>query len=262
MAPQQAKKAQHGRVRLYTDQPLAAGVAVPLAENQAHYLGQVMRRGVGDEILLFNGRDGEWRATISAIGRKDCQVVPEAQTRIQEAGADLVLVFAPLKPGPTAVLVEKACELGVSALQPVLTRLTQHRNFNAKRHTAHLIEAAEQCERLEVPELRALQPLEKLLAAWPADRHLLFCDETTAPHIRNVLGAATPGAWGVLIGPTAGFDDAERATLREHPAVRSASLGPRLLRAETAAIAALSCWQAWLGDDAVPPPHRLPCGTG
>lgn len=262
MARQEATKARHGRVRLFIDHPLAAGVAVPLAQNQAHYLGHVMRRAVGDTVFAFNGRDGEWRAAITALARNGGQVVPEAQTRPQEPSADLLLVFAPLKPGPTAVLVEKACELGVSVLQPVLTRLTQHRNFNAKRHTAHLIEAAEQCERLDVPELRAPRTLEKLLAAWPSDRHLLFCDETTAPPIRAVLGAATPGPWGVLIGPTAGFDEAERALLRAYPAVRSASLGPRLLRAETAAIAALSCWQAWLGDDAVPPSHRSPCGTG
>jgi len=253
MARHEPTKARHGRVRLFVDQPLAAGAGVPLAQNQAHYLGQVMRRKAGDELVVFNGRDGEWRALIETLARGRGQIMPQQQTRAQEPGADLMLLFAPLKAGPTAVLVEKACELGVSALQPVLTRLTQNRQFNAKRHISHLVEAAEQCERLDVPVLHDALPLEKVLAAWPADRHLLFCDETTAPPIRDVLQAGQAGRWAVLIGPEGGFDEAERAMLRRHPAVRAASLGPRLLRAETAGIAALSCWQALLGDGGVTP---------
>ncbi|HYM29917.1 MAG TPA: 16S rRNA (uracil(1498)-N(3))-methyltransferase [Candidatus Cybelea sp.] len=240
------------RHRLYVAADLAQGAAVPLDAAQAHYLGTVLRYIAGDEVAVFNGRDGEWQAIISGIGRKSATLTLGSCLRNQSAEPDLWLCFAPIKHARVDLVAEKAGELGVSVLQPVLTRRTNAARVNVERLAANAREAAEQCERLTVPEVRAPVRLDALLSAWPADRRLLFCDEAGGRPIADALAAEQPrGAaspWAVLVGPEGGFDDGERAMLRANAAALPVSLGPRLLRADTAAIAALALWQAHLGD--------------
>jgi 16S rRNA (uracil1498-N3)-methyltransferase len=236
-------------IRLHVGDALAAGRAVTLDRAQAHYLRNVMRAKAGDALLLFNGRDGEWSATVDALGKAGGEVRAEAQTRPQRPSADLWLLFAPLKAGRIEFLVEKATELGVAALAPVLTERTVVRRVNARRLRAHAVEAAEQSGRLDVPELREARPLMAALAAWPEDRPLFLCDETgrgvpiarALPDRRN-----RPGA--VLIGPEGGFAPAELDALAKLAFVTRVGLGPRILSAETAALAALASWQALAGD--------------
>jgi len=236
-------------IRLYVGDTLAAGRAVTLDRTQAHYLRNVMRAKAGDALLLFNGRDGEWRATVGALGKTGGEAHPEAQTRPQRASADLWLLFAPLKSGRIEFLVEKATELGVSVLAPVLTERTVVRRVNTDRLRAHAIEAAEQSSRLDVPQLRDAVPLFEGLAGWPEGRPLFLCDETGrgAPIARAVPDRRNrPGA--VLIGPEGGFAPAELDALAKLAFVTRVGLGHRILRAETAALAALACWQALAGD--------------
>jgi len=240
------------RVRLYLEADLAAGAVLELAGEHAHYLVHVMRLGRGAGFALFNGRDGEWRGEIVAAERGRCQVKLSGQLRDQAAGADLWLAFAPLKRTRLDTLVEKATELGVAALQPVVTIRSAVRRVNAARLARTAIAAAEQCDRLTVPEVRLIRPLGELLADWPAGRRLLYCDESgEAAPVADVLAGVPPARrapWAVLIGPEGGFAPEERQTLRAHPLIVSVSLGPRLLRAETAALAALALWQAHIGD--------------
>ena len=240
------------RTRLFVTQDLAANGAIDLEPAQAHYLLNVLRLKAGAATALFNGRDGEWRASIEAIGRGRCTVVPLDQTRSQRAEPDLWLLFAPLKRARTDYLAEKATEIGASALWPVFTRRTQAERINLDRLRANAIEAAEQSERLSVPELRAPAQLADVLAEWPAERRLLFCDETGggAP-IAEALAAHARDArakWAVLIGPEGGFARDELDALRKLPFVTAAGLGPRILRADTAALAALVIVQALAGD--------------
>jgi 16S rRNA (uracil1498-N3)-methyltransferase len=244
-------------VRLYVEADLAAGAEVPLDPAQAHYLRNVMRRAPGDAVRVFNGRHGEWRASISALGKGKGAVRAEAQTRAQAPEADLWLLAAPIKRTAIDFVAAKATELGASAIQPVLTRRTAVSRVNADRLRANVIEAAEQCERLSIPEVRAGAALEKVLADWPPGRRLLFCDETRdgrpiadallAERGRTPRGA--PGPWAILIGPEGGFAPEELARIRALPAVLPVSLGPRLLRADTAALAALAVWQAVFGHE-------------
>lgn len=236
-------------IRLYVGDALAAGRTVTLDRAQAHYLRNVMRAKAGDALLLFNGRDGEWRAAVGALGKAGGEARAEAQTRPQRASADLWLLFAPLKSGRIEFLVEKATELGVSVLAPVLTERTVVRRVNVDRLRAHAVEAAEQSGRLDVPVLREARPLFEAFAGWPEERPLFLCDETGrgTPIARAVPDRRKrPGA--VLIGPEGGFAPAELDALAKLAFVSRVGLGPRILRAETAALAALASWQALAGD--------------
>ena len=235
--------------RLFVAPDLAAGLSVELDEGQAHYLRSVLRLVPGDPVALFNGRDGEWLGTIAGIGKGWCTVALAERRRKQAAEPDLWLVFAPIKRARIDYLAEKATELGVSALCPVFTDRTIVERINLERLRANAVEAAEQTDRLTVPELRQPQALAQLLADWPAFRRLLLCDESgTSPPIAEALQGMEPGPWAVLVGPEGGFTDRELDALRKLPFVCGVGLGPRLLRADTAALAALAAFQALAGD--------------
>ena len=234
--------------RLYLDGDLVAGVPVPLSKDQAHYLSNVLRLGNGEAVLAFNGRDGEWRCTLE--GRKAASVLhPAEMTRPQPAAAPLHLLFAPLKHARLDYMVQKAVEMGAGVLQPVITRRTQVARVNEERMRANAVEAAEQCGILAVPEVRAPARFEALLGGWDATRLMVFCDEDAewADPLAALRGAA-PGPAAVIIGPEGGFDEAERAALLALPRHLRLSLGPRILRADTAAVAALALVGAVLGD--------------
>jgi 16S rRNA (uracil1498-N3)-methyltransferase len=238
-------------IRLYiTDDLIAGGAAAALDAKQAHYLKAVMRLGAGDEVLVFNGRDGEWRGRIEDLRKKGGALSLVERTRAQERGPDLWLAFAPAKRGTPELVARAATELGVSALQPVTTRRTVVGRVNTERLRANAVEAAEQCGRLTVPAVLKPIALDTLLADWPADRRLMLCDETGGGvPIAQALSAQDRAApWAVLVGPEGGFDPSELDVLGKQPIVTSVGLGPRILRAETAAIAALACWQALVGD--------------
>jgi|SRR5579871_1652240 len=236
-----------GKVRLFVEQSLHADARVAPSPAQAHYLLHVMRARIGDGVSLFNGCDGEWLARITEATRRDCVLACEHQTQEQSQDDDLWLVFAPIKKAPADYLAQKATELGVSVLQPVVTHRTIVHRVNGGRIRANAIEAAEQSGRLTVPEIRETVDLADLLAAWPRDRNLLFCDESGAPPILEALRKAPQGSWAVLIGPEGGFDDDERKAIRALPSTVPASLGQRILRADTAALAALAVRQAQCG---------------
>ena len=197
---------------------------------------------------MFNGRDGEWRARIDTIGKGWASLQLTEQSLPQPVEPDIWLLFAPIKRGRVDFLVQKATELGVSILLPTTTRRTVVERINLVRLGTTAAEAAEQCRRLSVPELRPVQSLEKVLASWPEERRLLFCDEAGGPPAIEAMAGQEPAPWAILIGPEGGFDPDESQALRERPFVVPMSLGPRILRAETAAVAALSLWQAVLGD--------------
>ncbi|HEY0282014.1 MAG TPA: 16S rRNA (uracil(1498)-N(3))-methyltransferase [Rhizomicrobium sp.] len=244
-----------GKVRLYVEPALGQGVRVVPDEGQAHYLLHVMRAKVGDRVSLFNGRDGEWLARIAEASKRGCELECERLTAKQAGVPDLWLVFAPIKKTPADYLTQKATELGVRALQPVITRRTIVTRVNLERMRANAVEATEQSGRLDVPDIREPLAFDKLLAAWPRERRILFCDEAGAtatawgaPPIAEALRAAPECPWAVFTGPEGGFDPMERAALRALPFVAPVSLGLRILRADTAALAALSVWQAIKGD--------------
>ena len=229
-----------GSIRLYVAGALATGVTVAVTAGQAHYLGHVMRRRPGDAILLFNGRDGEFGARIEGIRRDSASLRIEQRTRVQMPEPDLWLAFALHKRDATDLVVQKATELGVAALHPVLTERSNTQRMNADRLSAIAIEAAEQSGRLTVPALHPPRPLVMLLSDWPAQRRLFAAIERSdAPP-----PAAAAGARALLVGPEGGFTPAELEALRAHPFVTSASLGPRILRADTACIAGLALLQA------------------
>jgi 16S rRNA (uracil1498-N3)-methyltransferase len=225
-------------VRLFVEPPLAAAAAIACTAEQANYLLNVLRLGAGAEILVFNGRDGEWRARLAEVGKRRCTLVCVAPTRPQQDGPDVHYLFAPLKHARLDYMVQKATEMGVAHLQPVLTRRTIAARVNLERMRANVIEAAEQCGVLRVPTVGEPLKLDALLAAWDGKRKLIFCDE--AADVANPLA--------VLIGPEGGFDVSERALLREQPNALAISLGPRIMRADTAAVAALALVNAALGD--------------
>jgi 16S rRNA (uracil1498-N3)-methyltransferase len=236
-------------IRLFIPHDLAPGAELALDPGQSRYLAAVMRQAVGDEVLLFNGRDGEWRAKISAVTKRALAVRAETLTRPQAAGSNLDLVVALVKRGRLETIVEKAAELGAGRVRLVVTERTNADRARVDRLTAIATEAAEQTGRLDVPEIVEPLKLEKLIAGWDAGRRLLFCDEAgDANPILDVLQDEPPGPWAVLIGPEGGFSPAERMQLRALPFATPASLGPRILRADTAAISALTLWQAALGD--------------
>ncbi|HEU0071502.1 MAG TPA: 16S rRNA (uracil(1498)-N(3))-methyltransferase [Alphaproteobacteria bacterium] len=250
LAEHSADGSYQPRVRLFVETELTAGAWVELEQAQAHYLTNVMRLGVGDEVCLFNGRDGEWRAEIREAKRKACIVEPTELLRAQSAEPDIWLLFAPLKKARTDYLAEKATELGASMLWPVYTQRTVAERVNLERLRANAVEAAEQSERLSVPQLRAPAKLMEGLADWPAERRLILCDESgTAKPIVEALTDMKPGEpCALLIGPEGGFSAVELDALRKLPFVKPVGLGPRVLRADTAALAALACLQALAGD--------------
>jgi 16S rRNA (uracil1498-N3)-methyltransferase len=235
--------------RLYVAPALGDGVAIRLEAAQAHYVNTVLRLGRGDVVALFNGRDGEWLGRIDGFGRGWCSVTLVEQRREQQPEPDLWLVFAPIKRGRIDFLAEKATELGVSDLFPVQTSHTVVGRVNLERLRANAVEAAEQTERLTVPAVHEPQELAALLARWPAERRLLLCDESgAAAPIGEVLGETGAARWGVLVGPEGGFAETELDALRKLAFVAPVSLGPRVLRADTAALAALAVVQALIGD--------------
>ncbi|WP_028967580.1 16S rRNA (uracil(1498)-N(3))-methyltransferase [Sphingomonas phyllosphaerae] len=232
--------------RLFVETALSPG-PLALSGPQAHYLVSVMRTKVGDPVKLFDDASGEWLAVASAVGKRDLTLDVQERLREREAVPDLWLVAAPLKKGRVDWMAEKACELGVARLVPVVTRRTVVDKPNTERLRAHMIEAAEQCGRTAVPEVTEMVKLPALLRDWPADRALFFADELggepAAVAMRERRGPAA-----VLIGPEGGFDDEERAAIRAHPAAIGIALGPRILRADTAAAAAIAVWMAVAGD--------------
>lgn len=236
--------------RLFVDANLSAGTQFALTREQANYLVNVLRLGEGDGLLAFNGRDGEWRVRLGGGTRKAPLLECVDRVRPQPNAGDLWYLFAPLKSARLDYMVQKAVEMGVSRLVPVLTRRTQVARVNLDRMRANAIEAAEQCGILRLPEVAVAAPLEKTLSQWPAGRMLIFCDEDAEsanplPAL-TALPRQTPKA--VLIGPEGGFDPAERALLARIPGSVRISLGPRILRADTAAVAALALVQAAAGD--------------
>ena len=235
-------------VRLYVDQPLGAGQAVAVGPEQANYLFAVMRLAVGAEVLLFNGRDGEWRAVVQDAGKRRGALLCQHQTRPQSLPPDVWLIFSPIKKDRTNFIVEKAVELGARRVLPVQSRFTNSERWRQDKQVAHAIEAAEQCGATFVPDVAEMQPLDRVLATWPEGRLLFWADETLA---RDGMGAhalekGVPAA--ILIGPEGGFSDEEKTRLRALPFVRPLRLGPRILRAETAAVAAMVIWQQACGD--------------
>jgi 16S rRNA (uracil1498-N3)-methyltransferase len=236
--------------RLFVDAPLAAGETVALERSQSNYLGNVLRLSAGDTILVFNGCEGEWQASIAGRKRPDSLTIV-AQSRPQDRLPDLAYVFAPRKHARLDYMVQKAVEMGASSLQPVLTRFTQVGRVNGERMRANVIEAAEQCGILSLATVEEPVPLDRYLSQREAQRLLVFCDEAadTANPLQALQGglAASSGI-DVLIGPEGGFAEEERAILLRQPQTLRLSLGPRVLRADTAAVAALALVQAALGD--------------
>ena len=236
--------------RLFVDAPLGAGEKVMLEPNQSNYLGNVLRLSAGGQVLVFNGRDGEWQAQIAGRKRPDSLEIRN-QRRPQDRLPDIAYVFAPLKHARLDYMVQKAVEMGVSRLQPVLTRFTQVSRVNGERMRANVIEAAEQCGILSLAEVAEPMPLDRFLSQRQPQRLLVFCDEaaeTTSPMQALQNGLTAPDGIDVLIGPEGGFAEEERALLLRQPQTLRLSLGPRILRADTAGVAALALVQAALGD--------------
>ena len=252
------------KIRLYVDHPLGAGQTVPLGRDQAHYLFGVMRQSSGAGVLLFNGRDGEWLAHVTDAGKRGGALTCDRQTRPLRMPPDLWLIFAPIKKARTDFIVEKAAEMGAARIIPVQTDFTNADRIRQDRLQAHAVEAAEQCGGTFVPTVDDLVRLDRLLADWPAGRQIMFCDEGFADGgaAAGAASSALPGLrrsdppqpWAILIGPEGGFSPAERARLHALPYAHPVSLGPRILRADTAAVAALTLWQARLGDWSDPAP--------
>ncbi|WP_306112702.1 MULTISPECIES: 16S rRNA (uracil(1498)-N(3))-methyltransferase [unclassified Roseovarius] len=235
------------KIRLYVDHPLGQGQSVPLNRDQAHYLFGVMRLAVGDVVALFNGRDGEWQASVAEAGKRGGRLQVKNQSQHLRMPPDLWLIFAPIKKARTDFIVEKAAEMGARRICPVGTDFTNAERIRQDRLQAHAVEAAEQCGGTFVPEVADLQKLSRMLDKWPEDRQLMFCDEALAG-VAETLGAAGGNKWAILIGPEGGFSDAERDRLHAMPTAHAVSLGPRILRADTAAVVALTVWQQALGD--------------
>jgi 16S rRNA (uracil1498-N3)-methyltransferase len=235
--------------RLYVEGPLGAGARLELTEAQAHYLVHVLRLGAGARLLVFNGRDGEWSAELADIRKRSAGLAVSNQTRPQLDGLDIDYLFAPLKRSRLDYMVQKAVEMGVARLQPVVTQRTIAERVNLDRMRANAVEAAEQCGVLRVPAVLAPVSLQKLLNDWNAARSLIFCDEgADVKSPIEALAGVPPGPLAVLIGPEGGFEAQERAVLLAKPFVTGVALGPRIMRADTAAVAALALVNAALGD--------------
>ena len=236
--------------RVYISQDLAPKAEIKLDPQQTNYLVNVLRLGAGAPILLFNGRDGEFSASLSTSLRKTALLAVGARTRAQEAPPDVDYLFAPLKHARLDYMAQKAVEMGARRLRPVITRHTQVSRVNLERLQANAIEACEQCGVIWIPEVAPVEPLAEALKRWPPERLLVFCDEEAeqASPLDALGSAHADGGVGLLIGPEGGFDDDERAAILSAPRVLRLSLGPRILRADTAAVAALTLIQATLGD--------------
>ena len=235
------------KVRLFIDHPLGSGQAVPLNADQAHYLSGVMRLPAGTMIEVFNGRDGAWDAEIVTASKRGGTLAPHAQVAPQRDPPDLWLIFAPIKKARTDFIVEKAAELGAARILPVQTDFTNSERIRQDRLQAHAVEAAEQCGGTFVPEVADLTSLSKLLDGWDPARRILWADESRVGPA-DALSGLPRGPWAVLIGPEGGFSPPERKRLRDATFVTPISLGPRILRADTAAVALLTLFQAHLGD--------------
>jgi 16S rRNA (uracil1498-N3)-methyltransferase len=234
-------------IRLFVSHDLAPGAALALDEGQSRYLAAVMRLAVGDEVAVFNGRDGEWRASVAAVAKRAVTLTALSRTRPQETGPDLDLIIALVKRARLETIVEKAAELGARRVRPVITERTNADHTRADRLQAIAVEASEQTGRLDTPQVAEAVKLEWLLADWEPGRRLLFCDEAgDAPPV--LQAGLAQGPWGILIGPEGGFSPKERERLRALPYAVPVSLGPRILRADTAATSALTLWQAAVGD--------------
>ncbi len=237
------------KVRLYVEHPLGAGQSVPLERDQAHYLFGVMRLGIGAQVALFNGSDGEWLCEVAEAGKRGGLLTCVSQTKPLQMPPDHWLMFAPIKKARTDFIVEKAAEMGAARILPVQSDFTNSERIRQDRLQAHAVEAAEQCGGTFVPEVADLQKLSRLLDHWPEERQLMFCDEAEVGNALQWAAAAHATApWAILIGPEGGFSDAERKRLHALPQSHVVSLGPRILRADTAAVAAMTLWQQALGD--------------
>ncbi|MDB6181217.1 16S rRNA (uracil(1498)-N(3))-methyltransferase [Paracoccus fistulariae] len=235
------------KIRLFIDHPLVPGQAVPLDGPQAHYLSGVMRQRAGDHLSVFNGRDGEWLAAITEAGKRGGTLELLRQTGDQRDPPDLWMIFAPIKKARTDFIVEKAAEMGAARILPVQTDFTNSERIRQDRLQAHAVEAAEQCGGTYVPPVADLLPLSRVLQDWDPARRILWADEALAGPAETLAGLPT-GPWAILIGPEGGFSEPERQQLSSLAHVTRISLGPRILRADTAAVAALALWQAALGD--------------
>lgn len=236
-------------IRLYVAADLTEGLALALDHGQSHYLASVMRRAVGDEVLVFNGRHGEWRATIEVLGKRGVILRLSTHERPQAYGPDLDLVVALVKRSRVETIVEKAAELGARRVRLLITERTNAERTRVDRLIAIATEAAEQTGRLDVPEIFEPVKLSRLIEDWESPRRLLFCDEAgDAKPVLEALAGAEPAPWSILIGPEGGFSQSERNALRNLSYATPATLGPRILRADTAAISALTLWQAAQGD--------------
>lgn len=239
------------KIRLYLSHELRIGAELAVNEDQARYLLNVMKLGLGDTLLAFDNKSGEYLCKIIGAGKKQCLLKIEERTRPYELSPDLWLLFAPVKKDRTDFIIEKATELGVRAIFPVITRFTISEKARIERYAAQSIEAAEQSRRVDLPEIHSALTLEKLLAGWKKNRVLFYMDEThNGEPVYNVFEAYAdverPAA--VLVGPEGGFSEEELKMLRQKDFTVAVNLGPRILRAETAVVAALSCWQAICGD--------------
>lgn len=235
------------KVRLFVEHPLGQAQSVPLTSDQAHYLFGVMRLAVGARISLINGRDGEWDAEVVEAGKRRGVLLCHSQTKPLQMPPDLWLLFAPIKKARTDFIVEKAAEMGAARIMPVQTEYTNADRIRQDKLQAHALEATEQCGGTFVPEVTELAKLGKVLDGWPDGRRLMFCDETMLG-AASVLTGDLAGPWAILIGPEGGFSPRERERLHALPFTHPVSLGPRILRADTAAVAALTVWQQALGD--------------
>lgn len=234
------------KIRLYVEQDLAPGQSVPLSRDQAHYLFGVMRQSVSAQVLLFNGRDGEFLAQVAEAGKRGGVLTCVDQTKPLQMPPDLWLLFAPIKKARTDFIVEKAAEMGAARIVPVMTEFTNAGRVQQGRLQAHAVEAAEQCGGTFVPEVAEAVKLDRLLAEWDPARQIMFCDEGRAGVPASLPDVSGP--WAVLIGPEGGFSEAERVRLQGMDHAHPVSLGPRILRADTAAVAALTFWQQTMGD--------------
>jgi len=250
--------AKKSKARLYVENDLKAGHEILLVGNLGHYLVNVMRLSGGAYLTLFNGRDGDWLAEIITTGKGKAQIIVRENIAPQRPEPDLWYLFAPIKKARLDYMVQKATELGVSLLRPVLTARTNLDRLKEDKIRLNAIEAAEQCGRMTLPVVEGMIKLDVLLADWPADRLILFCDEAgendpgVFPIGRAINEASAwqdhPKKWAILIGPEGGFNDQERRLIRQHAQVVPVTLGPRILRADTAAVAAITLWQSFAGN--------------
>lgn len=239
------------KIRLYIDAALHAGQSVPLTREQAHYLFGVMRLSVGAQVLLFDGMNGEFLADVAEAGKRGGTLMIVSQTRPLQMPPDLWLLFAPIKKTRTDFIVEKAAEMGAARIVPVQTEFTNTGRIQRERLQAHAVEAAEQCGGTYVPQVDEMKRLDRILNDWDETRQIMFCDEATANDPATPFAGGhgkAVGPWAILIGPEGGFSQKERDRLRAMRCAHVAQLGPRILRADTAAVAALTLWQTALGD--------------